>query len=339
MKKITLLFVVLVVACNKTPKNYAILQGNIQNATSESILIQNRDYKKEVKINEDGSFQDTLQLVTNVENYLQNFYTLSTENGRLFVYLKNGYNLTLETEANHFEENLVITGKGAENSKYILDRIQASDALDAIAPLFSSEKEEFFAKVEEIKVMFDAIIYKHKNIDKAMREGELQNNQELYDGLINAYEQQNLRAAKMAKGAPSPKFVDYENYQGGTTSLDDFKGKYVYIDVWATWCAPCLQQIPYLQKLEEKYHEKNIEFVSISTDFPAQREVWKKMIAAKNMGGIQLFAGEDQSFYKAYEISGIPRFILIDPEGNIVDANAPRPSDQNLVSLLDELPL
>lgn len=340
MKKVSLLLiVVLVVACTKTPKNHAILRGNIQNATSESILIQNRDYTKEIKIDANGNFHDTLQLSPTVKNYLESFYTLSTENGRLFVYLKNGYDLTIETDANNFEENLVITGKGAENSNYILDRIQASDTLDAIAPLFSSEKEDFFEKVEEIKAMFDAIVYKHKNIDKTLQEGELQNNKELYNGLINAYEQQNLRAAKMAKGAPSPKFVDYENYQGGTTSLDDFKGKYVYIDVWATWCAPCLQQIPYLQKLEEKYHGKNIEFVSISTDFPAQREVWQKMIAAKNMGGIQLFAGEDQSFYKAYEISGIPRFILIDPEGNIVDANAPRPSDQNLVSLLDELPL
>jgi hypothetical protein len=179
MKKITLLFVVLVVACTKTPKNYAILQGNIQNATSESVFIQNRDYTKEVKIDANGNFRDTLQLSPTVKNYLESFYTLSTENGRLFVYLKNGYDLTLETDANNFEENLVITGKGAENSNYILNRIQASDTLDAIAPLFSSEKEDFFAKVEEIKEIFDALVYKHKNIDKALQEGELQNNQEL----------------------------------------------------------------------------------------------------------------------------------------------------------------
>ena len=47
------------------------------------------------------------------------------------------------------------------------------------------------------------------------------------------------------------------------TKLEDLRGKYVYIDVWATWCGPCRGEIPYLQKVEEKYKGKNIEFVSI----------------------------------------------------------------------------
>ena len=63
------------------------------------------------------------------------------------------------------------------------------------------------------------------------------------------------------------------------------------------------------------------------------------MIAEKKMGGIQLFAGSDKSFANAYQISGIPRFILIDPQGNIVEANAPRPSDPNLTSILTQLGL
>ncbi|WP_242204740.1 TlpA family protein disulfide reductase [Aestuariivivens insulae] len=142
----------------------------------------------------------------------------------------------------------------------------------------------------------------------------------------------------VSKGSPSPKFVDYENYKGGVTSLDDFKGKYVYIDVWATWCGPCKREIPFLKEVEAQYHDKNIAFVSISIDQAKDHDKWKQMIEEKAMGGIQLFADNDwkSDFVKSYLIQGIPRFILIDTEGNIINANAPRPSDSKLIKLFDE---
>ena len=89
----------------------------------------------------------------------------------------------------------------------------------------------------------------------------------------------------LKKGVPSPKFIDYKNFAGGTTSLDDLKGKYVYIDVWATWCGPCKKEIPFLQDVEKKYHNKNIEFVSISIDQKSAYNAWKKMVTDKQLGG------------------------------------------------------
>ncbi len=143
----------------------------------------------------------------------------------------------------------------------------------------------------------------------------------------------------VSKGKPSPKFVDYENNAGGTTSLDDLKGKFVYVDVWATWCGPCKVEIPFLKEVEKKYHGKNIAFVSVSVDKAGDHDKWKKMIAEKDLGGIQLFAdkAEQSDFVQDYLIKGIPRFILIDPEGNIVNSNAPKPSDVKLIHLFDEL--
>ncbi|GAA4282138.1 TlpA family protein disulfide reductase [Gaetbulibacter aestuarii] len=140
-------------------------------------------------------------------------------------------------------------------------------------------------------------------------------------------------------GNPSPKFVDYENYAGGTTSLDDLKGKYVYVDVWATWCGPCKREIPFLKEVEKQYHGKNIAFVSVSIDKQEDHDAWKAMVEDKDLGGIQLFADNDwkSKFVNDYKIQGIPRFILIDPEGNIVDATAPRPSNPELISLFNEL--
>ena len=143
----------------------------------------------------------------------------------------------------------------------------------------------------------------------------------------------------LAKGNPSSKFMNYENNAGGTTSLEDLKGKYVYMDIWATWCGPCIAEIPYLKQTEKQYHNKNIEFVSISIDRIKDHKKWKKMIVDKELGGLQLFADNnwDSKFIQDYLIKGIPRFILLDPKGNIVSANAPRPSDKKLIALFNEL--
>ncbi|MEM1001301.1 MAG: TlpA disulfide reductase family protein, partial [Bacteroidota bacterium] len=142
---------------------------------------------------------------------------------------------------------------------------------------------------------------------------------------------------KLAIGMPSPQFINYENHKGGTMSLNDLRGQYIYIDVWATWCAPCLREIPSLKKIEEKYADKNIAFLSLSIDSARNYEGWKKMVNDKELGGIQLLADKDwkSSFIVDYAIESIPRFLLIDPEGNIVSANAPRPSNKDLIVLLD----
>ncbi|WP_435416424.1 TlpA family protein disulfide reductase [Polaribacter aestuariivivens] len=143
----------------------------------------------------------------------------------------------------------------------------------------------------------------------------------------------------LAKGNPSPQFTNYENNAGGTKSLSDLKGKYVYIDVWATWCGPCIAEIPSLKKIEKEFHDKNIQFLSISIDEEKDHDKWKKMIVDRELGGMQLMADNnwESQFIEDYMIKGIPRFILLDPQGNIVTANAPRPSNEKLVTLLNEL--
>jgi thiol-disulfide isomerase/thioredoxin len=143
----------------------------------------------------------------------------------------------------------------------------------------------------------------------------------------------------LGKGKASPVFANYENFKGGKTSLTDLKGKFVYIDVWATWCAPCKAEIPALKALEKEYMGKKIQFVSISVDKPEAYEAWKKMVATEQLGGIQLYADNnfESQFILDYGINAIPRFILIDGEGNIVDADAPRPSDPKIKELFTEL--
>lgn len=137
----------------------------------------------------------------------------------------------------------------------------------------------------------------------------------------------------IATGEVSPKFVNYENYEGGKTSLDDLlgKGKYIYIDIWATWCGFCKREIPLMKKLAEDYKDKNVEFVSISIDERRNHAKWKEMIKQREMPGVQLVADKnfESDFMKKYLVKAIPKFILIDPDGKIVSSNAPAPSDSD----------
>ena len=144
---------------------------------------------------------------------------------------------------------------------------------------------------------------------------------------------------KVSKGQPSPTFENYENYDGSTTSLNDLRGKYVYVDVWATWCGPCKREIPYLKEITEQFKDKDITFVSMSIDNPKDHDKWQEMVAQENLKGVQIFAPNawESDFVQDYSILGIPRFILIDKDGMIVNSNAPRPSSEELSVLLKSL--
>jgi len=142
----------------------------------------------------------------------------------------------------------------------------------------------------------------------------------------------------MLEGNPAPGFT-LDDVDGNPVSLDDLKGKYIYIDFWATWCGPCKEEIPYLKDLEKEYTGRNILFVSISFDSEKDHDKWRDFVHDNELTGIQLFAdsASHEVLSSAFNIKLIPRFVLLDPEGRIVDANAPRPSDEKLVVLLENL--
>lgn len=129
----------------------------------------------------------------------------------------------------------------------------------------------------------------------------------------------------------------YADKDGEFHSLADFKGKYVFVDVWATWCGPCKREIPFLKKLEQEMKEKNIAFVGISIDNSNDYDKWETMVKNSDVDGIQLFSNNDHKFTEAYDIKAIPRFMLFDPEGKVVNINMPYPSTGELKDLLNSI--
>ncbi len=114
---------------------------------------------------------------------------------------------------------------------------------------------------------------------------------------------------------------------GKRFDLSDFKGKYVYMDIWATWCGPCKVQIPFMKELEKQFHDAPIYFVSVSLDKLEDKPIWEKMVRENQMSGVQLFAGREDNFGFDYKIEYIPTFIILDKEGNIMIDRAPVPMD------------
>ncbi|MEM6380971.1 MAG: TlpA disulfide reductase family protein, partial [Bacteroidota bacterium] len=155
--------------------------------------------------------------------------------------------------------------------------------------------------------------------------------------LVNKLKANYEKWAHLKSGMPAPDFT-YPDIDSLVHSLSDFKGQYVYIDVWATWCGPCLAEQPYLEKIEAEYADnENILFMGVSID--ADKAAWKKMVTEKEMYGVQLIAEDawNSKINQDYLIKGIPRFILVDPEGNLVSSNAHRPSSDALKEQLEEL--
>lgn len=131
----------------------------------------------------------------------------------------------------------------------------------------------------------------------------------------------------------------YEDETGKIVRLDDFKGKYILIDVWATWCGPCVMNIPYVMELEEKLKDKNIAFVSLSIDKSTNKQAWLDFVREKPSAGIQLIAHHafNDELCKYYNIHAIPRFILIDPQGKIVSAHCRQAMDKGFQEYLIDL--
>lgn len=132
-------------------------------------------------------------------------------------------------------------------------------------------------------------------------------------------------------GRPSPDF-EFEDITGKKWTLADLRGKYVYIDIWATWCVPCRGELPHLQKIEETFKGMNIAFVSLSCD--RDRAKWETTVKEQKLGGIQLWGGEDNDFLRKYRAQSIPRFIFLDPTGRIVNPDMTRPSDPKTLEAL-----
>ena len=152
----------------------------------------------------------------------------------------------------------------------------------------------------------------------------------LTSSFAKKYERWDLsRPGKRSPGFRAPD-VDGKEY-----TLADFRGKYVYIDMWATWCGPCKREMPYLKALEEEFKDAEIVFVGLSVD--KDKAAWENMVRQGELTGVQLYLGTGSRFQEGYRVEAIPRFILLDKEGVIISNDMSRPSAKETAETLRNL--
>jgi peroxiredoxin len=129
-------------------------------------------------------------------------------------------------------------------------------------------------------------------------------------------------AHAVAIGATAPLFTQ-NDANDKAVSLASFRGKYVLLDFWASWCAPCRGENPNVVKAYNQYKNKNFTVLSVSLDRPGKKDAW---LAAIKADGLEWTQVSDLKFWdnevaKLYGIRAIPQNFLIGPDGKILDRN------------------
>lgn len=153
-----------------------------------------------------------------------------------------------------------------------------------------------------------------------------------YTSFLKSFYQQ---IERVSPGNPAIPF-SLPNKNGNLVQMKDFRGKFVLLDFWASWCIPCLDAFPHMKDLYKKYSRDTFEIVAISIEEDSLR--WRQTMQRFNNPWPQLYGGNgfQQETFRAYRGGGIPFYILVGPEGTIRRYNDIRPSF-NLPEVLDSL--
>lgn len=127
----------------------------------------------------------------------------------------------------------------------------------------------------------------------------------------------------------------FKNIDGEEMTLGQFQGKYVFLEIWAVSCGPCLREMPHFKKLSEDYADQPIEFVAICVE--NSESAWNKFVKDRQFTGNQWVTPIKAPFLQENRIAGVPTFMLIDPDGNIHARRVKAPSNPELREELDAL--
>ena len=298
----------------------------------DSIIIYDKSMSWEIKtvlkFDKSNSAKDTLK---NIKNKYYQIYTFKdgVQSASGEILLSSGSKTSLEIDEQNPLESIVFDGthkssnnflsftKSTENelSNLVRDGIEQEKLIHLI-----SKKNNLIEEKGKALNVSDSLKIYVKNEFK-----------DFSDVLVIKNKKYLYKASLVNKNGSDFIFKDADN---NDVSLDSFKGKFVYIDVWATWCKPCKVEYTFLKTLEEHYADNsNLQIISVSTDRDFRK--WTNYLDDNSIQGIQLYTGDDSDFVTFYDIGALPRFIFLNPEGKIISPDEIRPSNPELFNTIN----
>ena len=301
---------------------------NFQNSPESSFLAyklistEHRDfYGEALYLSDEGDYKDDLVEYENTMlerlNTFENGYFKSTEIKKLetsiarYTKQKEGFSERTELELEYMWNTQLLYRK--YNFYSLIEK---------------SERAEYIEKLTEFKSKMLQSLERLKDDDGYEKE------REKIMAVVDKWKERKNDYDNMPNDGDLSIDFSYPNQSEELISLSSFRGSIVYVDVWATWCGPCIAEIPSLERLQKDYQDKNIVFLSVSVD--TDKNAWEKMLIDDELGGVQLWADGWSELTKSYAIFGIPRFMLIDKTGHLISVDAPRPSSNEIRTLIEE---
>lgn len=216
----------------------------------------------------------------------------------------------------------------SKDTPTLFDRLKVAD-------IYFNGKSKFFIKkilLEDVDQQLSAndLLRKNKIIDEFVKECPFT---EYTKGLIS---NRNFKNESLnGNGITELKFISTknENLNFDNIIVKDYVN---YVDCWASWCAPCIKEFPNSENLEKEYKNSRLKFIYISIDenFDKWMKATKNYLKTDN-SYIEIKA--NNYFSKKFNISEIPRYMIFDKNGVLLNSNAPRPSDPKLKEILNEI--
>lgn len=359
-------------ACNKVGNDRFEISGSIEGAAGESLKLIEFTLEDAVTvdsavIDEKGNFKLT-SAATEPTVYMLSLGT----SGIIPLLIENGVAIEIDAKADQFVASAKV--KGSTGSSELIVYFQEFETFQKKVSGLNEELmpyanlPEFETKRAEAQEKYKG----YQETQKAFVKDFIDNNDngivpvfaalyaanfispesefEWYMGLLNRFEKEHPKSkytgwfkqfvepyrnlAELQPGKPAPDFK-LATPEGDSLSLSDLRGKYVLVDFWASWCAPCRQENPNVVKMYERFKGKNFEILGVSLD--RGKPEWVKAIADdklvwKHVSDLKYW---DSMVTGLYAIQSIPATLIVDPQGNIVARNLRGPElESKLASLL-----